>query len=88
MQAHENTPEPRAVAYRDDRGKWVMCWPAGYAYDFWTDQTAAERAARVTTRLLQTGEAADRAWIDESLKRRGLLVRARVKHPLDSWRGV
>lgn len=80
MPTREHGPAVRAVAERDDRGKWVVSWPAGYSYDFWTDRTAAERAARVATHLLQTGETTDREQIDESLKRRGLLVRARFKY--------
>lgn len=60
-----------------------MCWPEGYSYDFWTDRTAAERAATVTTRLLHSLGSVDRTWIDESLKRRGLLVRARGRRPIE-----
>lgn len=84
MPTDRNAPAVRAVVHRDTRGRFVMSWPAGYAYDFWTDVTAAERAARVTTRLLQSAGAADREWIDESLKRRGLLVRVRDKRTTDA----
>lgn len=78
----------RAVVHRDATGNWVMSWAGGYAYDFWTDREAAERAATAVTRLLQDMDGADAELVDDALRASGLLVMARVRRPADRRRSV
>src|SRR5690606_29208513 len=79
MLTGRNVLPVQAVVHRDPAGNWVMSWPGGYAYDFWTDAEAAERAARVATELLRVAPGEDPELIDEQLCHAGLLFKARVR---------
>lgn len=72
-----------ALVQREASGNWVMSWPDGYAYDFWTDRDAAVHAAELATGYLQVhGCDADR--IDAELRESGALGRARIRRRMDS----
>ncbi len=79
MLTGRNVLPVRAVVHRDPAGNWVMSWPGGYAYDFWTDGEAAERAARAVTELLCIEPCQDPDVIEEQLCHAGLLFKARVR---------
>ncbi len=72
----------KAAVHRDPAGNWVMSWPGGFAYDFWTDVEAAERAARAATELLRLAPREAPELIDEQLGQAGLLFKARVRRPV------
>lgn len=71
-----------ALVHRDPIGNWVMSWPHGYAYDFWTDRMAAESAAERATELLSFHGSLDPDLIDDGLRAAGVLARARTRRRL------
>lgn len=72
----------KATVRRSPHGTWVMLWPGGYAYDFWTDADSARRAAERAAELLT--ENLGREHVDDLLRRQGFLRQARIRESAGS----